>query len=456
MTVRRTGSPIVRPKGSPIVVVGLGYGDESKGATVDYLASTIGDTAAVVRWSGGAQAAHNVCHGPRQHTFRQFGSGTLRGVRTILRAPMMVNPISLAAEAAELAALGVGDPLGLVTVDPGALVTTPIHVAMNRAREIARGDGRHGSCGEGIGETRAYALAVEAHARQGDSIGNFPVHADAPASPALTVGMLRDRTATVAALDALADYARPLLDSADHPDATHEPVVAIADALCDIAVLLTIVDDIDAHLVAALSSGTVIFEGSQGVLLDEWFGFHPYTTWSTITPAGLAGELRAAGHRPYVLGLTRSYATRHGAGPMPTEDPSLDLPDVHNREGRYQGGWRTGHLDLPALRYAIRAAGGVDGIGVSHLDAVGTRELLVATGWSGVTDPLPQPSGTGIAELETLTARAWAARPDYRPLPGTPEGVLELIGSATGCPTVLAADGPQRTDRRMLCPNLIC
>ena len=98
--------------------------------------------------------------------------------------------------------------------------------------------------------------------------------------------MLRDRTATVAALDALADYARPLLDSADHPDATHEPVVAIADALCDIAVLLTIVDDIDAHLVAALSSGTVIFEGSQGVLLDEWFGFHPYTTWSTITPAG--------------------------------------------------------------------------------------------------------------------------------------------------------------------------
>ncbi|MFZ2242157.1 MAG: adenylosuccinate synthetase, partial [Gordonia amarae] len=73
----------IRDKGAPIIVVGLGYGDESKGATVDYLASTIRDTAAVVRWSGGAQAAHNVCHGPRHHTFRQFGSGTLRGVRTI-------------------------------------------------------------------------------------------------------------------------------------------------------------------------------------------------------------------------------------------------------------------------------------------------------------------------------------------------------------------------------------
>ena len=149
-----------RVPGRPIVVVGLGYGDESKGATVDYLASTIGDTAAVVRWSGGGQAAHNVCHGPRHHTFRQFGSGTLRGVRTIARAPMLVNPISLATEAAELAVLGVGDPFGLLTVDANALVTTPIHVAMNRAREIARGAARHGSCGEGVGETRAYALAV--------------------------------------------------------------------------------------------------------------------------------------------------------------------------------------------------------------------------------------------------------------------------------------------------------
>ncbi|GAB06789.1 adenylosuccinate synthetase [Gordonia amarae] len=456
MTIRAVGSPTPRPKGAPIIVVGLGYGDESKGATVDYLASTIGDTAAVVRWSGGAQAAHNVCHGPRHHTFRQFGSGTLRGVRTILRAPMLVNPVSLAAEAAELATLGVGDPLGLLTVDANALVTTPIHVAMNRAREIARGAGRHGSCGEGIGETRAYALAVEAAARRGEAVGNFPVHADVPGSPALTMGMLRSRAATVGALDALAGYARPLLDSVNHPDVALEPVETIAEALCEIASLLRVVDDMDAHVDAAMASGTVIFEGSQGVLLDEWYGFHPYTTWSTITPRQLVADLRAAGHNPYVLGLTRSYATRHGAGPMPTEDRSLDLPDVHNREGRYQGAWRTGHLDLPALRYAIAAAGGVDGIGVSHLDAVGTRELLVADSWSGIPDPLPLPSGTGVGELAALTARASAAEPDYRDLPGTPDGVLDLITSATGCPVVLAAAGPQRTDRRMLCPNLTC
>lgn len=83
-------------------------------------------------------------------------------------------------------------------------------------------------------------------------------------------------------------------------------------------------------------------------------------------------------------------------------------------------------------------------------------KLLVVDSWSGIPDPLPLPSGTGVGELAALTARASAAEPDYRDLPGTPDGVLDLITSATGCPVVLAAAGPQRTDRRMLCPNLTC
>ena len=138
-----------------IVVGGLGYGDEAKGATVACPASGPADTAPGGRWSGGAQAAHNVRHGPRHHTFRQFGSASLLDVRTILRAPMLVNPLLLDAEADELAALGVHDPLGLIAADPACLVTTPIHAAMNQAREILRGAARHGSTGLGIGETVA-------------------------------------------------------------------------------------------------------------------------------------------------------------------------------------------------------------------------------------------------------------------------------------------------------------
>ncbi|MFT3887424.1 MAG: adenylosuccinate synthetase [Arachnia sp.] len=433
-----------------VVVVGLGYGDESKGATVDYLASALPDTAAVVRWSGGTQAAHNVRHGPRHHTFRQFGSATLLDVRTILRAPMLVNPLLLDAEAADLAKLGVRDPLGLLTADANCLVTTPIHAAMNRAREILRGAGRHGSTGLGIGETVAYDLAVRTGARRGQLVGNFACPADAPALPALRMGDLRNRRATVAALDALAAFARPLLEQVDDPDAAHDGVDDLARRLTDVAAAITVDDDIPALLDATLAAGSVIFEGSQGVLLDEWHGFHPHTTWATVTPRSLVAELEAAGHRAYVLGLTRPYATRHGAGPLPTEDPALALPEPDNGPGRYQGGWRIGHLDLPALRYAARIAGQIDGVGVSHLDLLPGSEVCVARTWAGEPDPLRPPATHDLAATQNLTAAAFAARPDLEPLPADERGVLALIADAVGAPVALTGHGPRRIDRRLV------
>jgi adenylosuccinate synthase len=409
----------------------------------------------VVRWSGGAQAAHNVCHGARHHTFRQFGSASLLDVRTILRAPMMVNPLSLAAEAGELEALGVVDPLGLITADARALVTTPIHVAMNRAREALRGNARHGSTGEGIGETTAYALAVAERAPAGAVVGNFPILTDAPAVPAPTLATLRNRCATIRSLDALAAFADPLLIAAGHGSGSLPSIETIADALCDIAGQINIGDDIDAHLAAAMSAGTVIFEGSQGVLLDEWNGFHPYTTWSTIVPTDLIGRLTRIGYDPYVLGLTRCYATRHGAGPMPTEDPALDVPDVHNREGRYQGAWRAGHLDLPALRYAAAISGRLDGVAVSHLDVLETVGLQVADTWAGKSQPLTPAGARDTAALAQLTALASRARPDYRPVPVGIDAVTDLIAGATGASVVITAAGPRRTDRRILCPTAV-
>lgn len=438
-----------------IVVVGLGYGDESKGATVDFLAATLPDTVAVVRWSGGAQAAHNVRHGPRHHTFSQFGSGTFCDVRTILRAPMLVNPILLGAEADALTDQGVHDPLGLVIADANCLVTTPIQIAMNRARELGRGAARHGSTGLGIGETVAYDLAVRGGAKQGETIGNFVAPCDAPTVPALRVADLRDLAATIRSLDAMARYAAPLLAGVDEPGIAHESVEAMAAELCATAKYFAIVDDIDTVLDSALQAGTVIFEGSQGVLLDEWHGFHPHTTWSTITPGQLVADLKADGRRAFVLGLTRSYATRHGDGPMPTEDARLRLPEPDNREGRYQGGWRTGHLDLPALRYAMKVTGRVDGLGISHLDAPrlaceqGTP-LLVADSWNGVRDPLTASSDHDLGRLESLTRIARDARPDLVRLPTEPDEITTLFETALPAPVVLTAHGPRRSDRRLI------
>src|SRR5579863_2663857 len=157
-----------------VIVVDLGYGDAGKGTVVDWLCSRQEEsrpTRAVVRFNGGAQAAHNVvANDGRHHTFAQFGAGTLTpGVQTHLSRFMLVEPLALAAEAAHLTSLGLPEPLDLLTVDRDALLTTPYHQAANQAREAARGDGRHGSCGMGIGETASYALENPAGApRAGD------------------------------------------------------------------------------------------------------------------------------------------------------------------------------------------------------------------------------------------------------------------------------------------------
>ncbi|NKY79097.1 adenylosuccinate synthetase, partial [Nocardiopsis dassonvillei] len=144
------------------VVVDLGFGDAGKGVTVDLLCARR-RFGAVVRANGGAQAAHNVVTPDgRHHTFAQFGAGTLAPggpVPTHLSRLMVVDPFALAAEAGHLASLGVADPFALVTVDRRALISTPWHRAANQARERARGEARHGSCGMGVGETVAYALA---------------------------------------------------------------------------------------------------------------------------------------------------------------------------------------------------------------------------------------------------------------------------------------------------------
>ncbi len=145
-----------------IITVGLGFGDEGKGATVDFLTRHY-EADLVVRYCGGSQAGHNVeLPDGRRHTFSQFGAGTLAGgprrARTFLGPNVVIDPSALRREAHHLAELGVERPLDLVTVHPRCLLTTFWHRTLNQLREEARGAARHGSCGQGIGEARRYWL----------------------------------------------------------------------------------------------------------------------------------------------------------------------------------------------------------------------------------------------------------------------------------------------------------
>ncbi|MEU7944008.1 adenylosuccinate synthetase [Micromonospora taraxaci] len=401
-----------------VAVVDLGFGDAGKGTVVDWLCATR-PVHTVVRFNGGAQAAHNVVlRDGRHHTFAQFGAGTFHsGVGTHLSRHVVVDPLALAAEADHLATVGVTDALDRLTVDGEALLATPYHRAANRAREIARGADRHGSCGLGVGEAVAYGLA---HPDDAPRVADC--HSPALLRRRLTV--LRDRlTAELGPLDA-------------------PPVEDCLPAYTGFAGRVTIVDR--SWLAGALRSGTCVFEGAQGVLLDEWHGFHPYTTWSTTTFANADSLLAEAGLPGDVtrVGVLRVVTTRHGAGPLVTEDPNLPLADPHNPTNPWQGRFRFGHFDAVAHRYALAAAGGVDGLALTHLDLTGP-DLRICRRYDTTDRLTPGPPGD-LDRQAALTARLLRSRPVYD---DPPADWAEAVSAELDTPVVLTSHGPTADDK---------
>ncbi|MCZ7440470.1 adenylosuccinate synthetase [Micromonospora sp. WMMC241] len=411
-----------------VMVVDLGYGDAGKGTVVDALCATR-PVHTVVRFNGGAQAAHNVVlRDGRQHTFAQFGAGTFRpGVRTHLARHVVVDPLALAAEADHLAAVGVPDALDRLTVDGEALLATPYHRAANRARETARGADRHGSCGLGVGEAVAYGLA---HPDEAPRVADCRE----PALLRRRLAALRDRlTAELGPLDA------PPVDDCLPAYAAFADRVAIVDR---------------SWLAGALRAGTCVFEGAQGVLLDEWHGFHPYTTWSTTTFANAETLLAEAGMAGTAqrLGVLRVTTTRHGPGPLVTEDPTLPYADPRNPTNAWQGRFRFGHFDAVAHRYALAVAGGVDGLALTHLDLAG-RRLRMCRRYVGGVDRLdPGPAGD-LERQAALTGRLMRARPVLEEVPGDWVAAVE---EALGARVLLTSRGATAEEKEGPLVNAFC
>jgi adenylosuccinate synthase len=387
-----------------LIVQGLGFGDEGKGATVDYLTREL-SADLVVRYCGGSQAGHNVVlPDGRRHTFSQFGSGTLAGAATYLGEQMIINLPVMHREAEHLLEMTGEDPFAKLVIHPRALVSTSYHEQLNRLRELARGANRHGSCGHGIGETRDYWL------RHGQD--------------AVFAADLADRETLAGKLEL--QRQRMLLEAQQFVE--HVPfeerwrlnvymerVHEIARDLWRMAEPLNFEFTLPDY-------STVIFEGAQGILLDEWRGFHPYTTWSTVTLHHALALIEESGaEESCTLGVTRAYMTRHGAGPLPTWDPELDarLADPGNPTNDWQGTIRRGWLDLVLLRYAVAAAGGpLDGLVVNCLDDLGLLSPKICVRYRCDSDceieSLPLSASPWLAAQEKLTATLQSAKPVYK------------------------------------------
>jgi len=387
-------------------VLGLGFGDCGKGLFVDALARRW-RAHTVVRFSGGAQAGHNVVTPERHHTFSQFGAGTLvPGARTVLLDPMVFHPTALLVEGEALARIGVDDALSRLTIDAQCRLTTPYHQAAGRLRELLRGAARHGTCGVGVGETVRHALEHPdqvmryADFSQRDKLLAIRETLLAECEPLAAKG---NEEALMAELQTLRDEALA--------GRWLNAVRALARQ-CQPASIETISSQLQ-------QPGCVLFEGAQGVLLDEWRGFHPYTTWSSITTSAVDSAAARAGVTAPIehYGVFRTYLTRHGVGPLPTHDQSLDdrLHEPHNSAAGWQGRFRRGHPDAVLLRYALEAVGPLSGLLVSHLDVFERGVRLKWCERYATRSRLPLGALGDLSHQGKLTKLLENAEPQYAP-----------------------------------------
>lgn len=307
---------------SAIITVGMGFGDETKGGTVDYLCER-NKSDLVVRYTGGHQAAHCVVRelfGSKvDHIFSQFGSGTLLGVPTYLDRHMIIEPLAMQNEAMALFKILEKDPYSLLTVHPDCPVTTPYSKIINQTDKTYQ---EHGTTNLGIWETRKLD-------RAGISL----------------------KASDLSSLDNIVDKTKVI---ADYYGLKFNFDICKALLLSSQTICIGEFPDVN----------TIIFEGAQGVLLDEnCVDQYPHVTGSTTLPTHAIERCKDLGVKYQIYGITRTYTTRHGAGPM--LDESLDIPEKH--VDPVPGKFRTGYLDITRLRKTIKQIQ-PDHIMISHCD----------------------------------------------------------------------------------------
>ncbi|MFK8161035.1 MAG: adenylosuccinate synthetase [Lewinella sp.] len=346
------------------IILGLAFGDEGKGVTTDYLCRQA-ERPLVVRFSGGHQAGHTVVTPEGQrHVFSNFGAGTLAGAPTFWSRYCTFHPVGYANEREALLELGVTPTL---FVDGLAAVTTPYDLLYNRHLEASQ---KHGSCGLGFGATVArHEGPHKLHVM--DLLDDF---------------VLRQKLASVASYyqeKLMVTYDEAVL--ASQLDRFYEAV-----AYCRSNLLCTSGRAFFSSV--AESYDTIFFEGSQGLLLDQDFGYFPHVTRAHVSSRNALVLVRKyALPEPDVFYVTRTYQTRHGNGPLTNADhPGPELhptPYETNVFNPWQGEQRRSLLDLDQLRYALAAD--------AHYSAGLPRHLVVTcldqlTGaWKATDNELP-------------------------------------------------------------------
>ena len=424
--------------GKAVVVVGAQWGDEGKGKVVDLLTDRVG---AVVRFQGGHNAGHTLVIGGEKTVLRLIPSGVLReGVECLIGHGVVVSPRALVEELAELESKGV-PARERVTLSRACPMILPIHVALDRARESARGKDAIGTTGRGIGP--AYE----------DKVGRRAVRIGELAFP----DTLRERLA------ALVDYHNFSLQQRYGQDAVsvdevYDECMRAAD------VVVPLLGDVPARIHALQSAGAnLLLEGAQGALLDVDQGTYPFVT-SSNTTAGAAATGSGIGPTAIdgVLAIVKAYTTRVGGGPFPTElddETGRLLAERGHEFGAVTGRpRRCGWLDAVGLKRMLQV-NGVTALCVTKLDVLDAlQSLSICVGY--------QVDGERCVEVPCGAEAVSRCEPVYETLPGWQSSTLgvrrieELPRAARdyldrmqellGVPVDLVSTGAERDDTIVL------
>lgn len=312
------------------IVIGMGFGDEGKGTMVDYLTKVEvdnGKTVTVVRYCGGHQAGHQVVlPGGKSHIFSQIGSGSFHGASTYHSRDSMFEPIAFDRERNSLLSNGFSAPH--VMLHPKCLVTTPLHKYMNQLYRII--SGYNNTCGVGIGETRKYRLKY----------GNDAIFVEDLDHPDLTekLHLLKDRYADEVSYGPFSD----VISSYKH----EIRVMRLVDLILNFypAAYISQLDELYSPACSnePWNADTLIYESTQGLLLDEHYGTKPDTTWASLTPN--KAIMLNYSKEFEIVGVIRNHFSRHGDGAF-TPDGKVRPINDHNKFNVNQGYIRYGRHD---------------------------------------------------------------------------------------------------------------
>jgi adenylosuccinate synthase len=417
-----------------VVVVGSQWGDEGKGKIVDWLSERAD---VVVRFQGGHNAGHTLVIDGTSYKLSLLPSGVVRGKLSVIGNGVVFDPHAFIAEVDRLAKQGISITPDILKIAENTPLILSLHGELDRLREsTAKAGTKIGTTGRGIG----------------------PAYEDKAGRRSIKLMDLADPDTLPSKIDRVLAHHNPLRRGLGVDEIKPETIL---DELTSVAhKVLPFVDRVWSILDTHRRAGKrILFEGAQGTLLDVDHGTYPFVTSSNVVAGqAAAGSGMGPGAIGYVLGITKSYTTRVGEGPFPTEQQN-DVGEFLGTRGHEFGTVtgrkrRCGWFDAVLVRQAV-AVNGINGIALTKLDVLdGLDEIKVCTGYKldgELIDYLPagQAQQARVEPVyETLEgwkdttagARSWAQ------LPAQAIKYVRYIEELIGCPVALLSTSPERDD----------